>query len=160
GLPSARARPRRKSPRLARTGPLSGAEQGVAATPERPRRSFGIILVVHFMTMHSDAPLGPLVDVELKDIGPGIVSDNIEAEFAARDLAEIDFGHEDRFIVRVRPGDEVAERIDDATPTASDYSFRLIVEGRGVLGGKIPTSIELIRGQYETTALDGNVAHR
>src|SRR4051812_22756853 len=88
------------------------------------------------------------------------MADNVEVVLAAYDLRAIDLGHEDGFIIRVRAGEKVAERIDDAAAAARDDRVRVVTVDRPVIGGEVAAPVELIARQHETTALYGDVAHR
>src|SRR6266404_340948 len=75
---------------------------------------------------NADRMLGPLVDVQLKNVGAGIVADDIEVVLAADDLPEIDFRDEDCFAFGVRSCQEITKGINYTTATATDYGFRII----------------------------------
>ena len=70
--------------------------------------------------------LGPLVDVQLENVGAGIVADDIEVVLAADDLPEIDFRDEDCFAIGVWSSKEIAKGINYTTATATDYGLRII----------------------------------
>jgi len=102
--------------------------------------------------------LRPLVYVQLKNIGTGIVTDDIKIVLATNDLPEIDFGDENCFAIGVGSNKEIAEGIDDATATATDYGFRIIADVCMVVARIVPAALELIAREYEAATLDGDVA--
>jgi len=102
--------------------------------------------------------LGPLVDVQLKNVGARIVAYDIEVVLAANNLLEINFGEEDCFAIGVGSSKEIAKGINDATATATDYGFRIIAELGVVIVGKVAAALKLIAGEHEATSLDGDVA--
>src|SRR6185503_6071073 len=112
------------------------------------------------LTVDGHGLLGALVDVQLKDIRPRVVPDDVEVELAADDLRRIDVGHENRLVFGVRPGEEVAERIDDAAAAARDDRLRVVAEARAVVGGEVAAAVELIARQHEAASFDGDVPHR
>jgi hypothetical protein len=68
-----------------------------------------------------DRTLRPLVDVQLENVGTGIVAHNIEVVLTVDDLSEIDFRDENGFALRVWSGKEIPEGIHDATSAAANY---------------------------------------
>jgi len=107
----------------------------------------------------SDAPLGPFINVQLKDVRPGVMADHIQVVLPTNDLGDIDLGNKNSFAIRVRSGDEISERVDNAASAGSDHRFWIIAETRSVVGGKIATTVELIGGKNEAAALDSNVSN-
>jgi len=107
---------------------------------------------------NADRMLRPLVYVQSKNVGTGIVTDDIEIVLAANDLPEIDFGNENCFAIDVGSRKEIAKGIDDATATATDYAFRVIAEVCVVIARIVPTALELIARKHEAATLNGNVA--
>src|SRR5260221_14674142 len=103
---------------------------------------------------------GARVDVELEDIGAGVVADDVEVELATDDLGAVDFGDEDDFVFEVRAGEEIAEWVDDTTAATSYDRVWIVTKRRAVVGGKIAAAIELIAGEDKAAAFDGDVAHR
>ena len=77
-----------------------------------------------------DGALGPVVDRELEHIRPGIVPGHVEIELAAGDLAEVDFGIEDRLAFEVGPGEDGAKRVDDAG-SGIVVGDRVMMQGSG-----------------------------
>lgn len=102
--------------------------------------------------------LGPLVDLQLKNVGARIVADDIEVVLAANNLPEINFGEEDCFAIGVGSSKEIAKGINDATATATDYGFRVIAKLGVVIVGKVAAALKLIAGEHEATPLEGDVA--
>ena len=54
-----------------------------------------------------------LVDTQLKDIGPGVVTYRIEVEPGTGDLAKVDVSRQDRLAAEIRAGQDLPERPDD-----------------------------------------------
>ena len=78
--------------------------------------------------MSGDAALWPFIDVELKDVGPGVMTDNIQIELALNYPGDIDLCYQNSLAIRVRSGDEISERVDNAASARSDHRFRIIAE--------------------------------
>src|SRR5260370_6608162 len=102
--------------------------------------------------------LRPLVYMQLKNVGTGIVTDDIKIVLTADDLPEIDFGGENCFAIGVRSNKEIAEGIDDATATATDYGCRVIAEVCVVVARIVLAALELIAREHEAATLDSDVA--
>src|SRR5258708_809537 len=102
--------------------------------------------------------LGPFIDVQLENVGAGIVAGDVGVVLGANDLSKIGFRDEDCLPIGVRSSKEIAKGINDATATATDYSFRIIAEMGLVIVRKVPPPLELITGEHEATSLDGDVA--
>ncbi len=109
--------------------------------------------------MSGDGRLGAFVDVKLKDVGAGVVADNIKIVFPADDLSAIDFSDENGFVLKIRSCKEIAERVNDAASPARDHGVWIIAKGSAVVGGKIAATIELIAGEHEAATFDADVAH-
>src|ERR1700730_1531910 len=105
-----------------------------------------------------DRMLGHLLDEQLKNIGAGVVADDIEVVLAADDLPEINFRDEDCFAVGVGPSKEIAKGIDDATAAATDHGFRVVADVGGVVARKVAATLELIAREHEATPFDGDMA--
>src|SRR5216683_783334 len=101
-----------------------------------------------------------LVDVELKDIRPGIVAHNIQVVLASDDLGAIDLGDQNSFAVRVGSGKKIAEGIDNTTATAANERIRIFSKGRMILSRKVAPTVELVARKHEAPPLDGDVPHR
>ena len=86
------------------------------------------------------------------------MADDIEVVLAADDLPEIDFRDQDCFAISVWSSKEIAKGIDDATPTTTDYGFRVIAEVGVVIVREVASALKLIAREYEATSLDGDVA--
>ena len=109
--------------------------------------------------MCGDRGLLPFVDMELENVRASVVTDDIEVHFPADDLGAVDFGDEDDFVFKIGAGEKIAKRIDDATAAARDDGVWLVAERRAIVCGKVATAIELIAGENEAAAFDGDVAH-
>src|SRR5439155_1876231 len=104
--------------------------------------------------MQSDGLLRPLVDMKLKNIRPGIMTDHIEVELAADDLCAVDVGDQDRFTLHVGPREKVAEWIDDAAAATRHDCLRVVAKRRAIVRGEVGPAVELITGEHEAPALD------
>ena len=51
--------------------------------------------------MVADRPLRLFIDVELKDIGPGVMTGYIQVKFSSNDLCQIDFRNQNRLAANV-----------------------------------------------------------
>src|SRR5207253_7946253 len=67
---------------------------------------------------------GPLVDGELEDVGTRVVPGDVEVVLAARDLAEVQLGTEDRLLFENRSHQHFAGRIDDAAAAPHQERMR------------------------------------
>ena len=68
-------------------------------------------------------PFRLLVHMELENVRPRVMADDIQIILAPDDLPAIDLGGQNRLIFPVRPGQKVAKRVNDATATARDDRF-------------------------------------
>lgn len=94
--------------------------------------------------------------MELEDVGPRVVTDDIEVELAPGDFGKVDVGIKDRLPAEVRSCENLAERVDDRTAAAHHDSVRLISESRLVIGRKGAARDVLACGEDEATALEGD----
>ena len=90
-----------------------------------PTRSVRPVLIIGLLT--GTACLGtlgchwllrPLVQVELEDIWPCIMANNIQIEFSPDDLSAINLGDQNSFAFHIRSHEEITKRINDAAPAA------------------------------------------
>ena len=56
--------------------------------------------------------------MELEDIWPCIMANNIQIKFSSDDLSAINLGDQNRFAFHIRSRDEITKRINDAAPAA------------------------------------------
>src|SRR5271157_2102432 len=89
---------------------------------------------------------GLFVHVELENVGPRVMADNIQVVLATDDLSAIDLGEQNRLAFKVRSGKKIAKRIDDATAAARHHRIGIITKGRTVIIREVPPAVELIAG--------------
>ena len=71
-----------------------------------------------FCSIDADRLLLPFVYLKMKNVGPGIMADDIQIVLAAYDLCAIQLGEEDCFAIKIGAGQKIAERIHNATAAA------------------------------------------
>ena len=59
------------------------------------------------------------MDCQLEDVGSSVMADDVEIEFAADDLGQIEFGRQYAFGIERRAGQHLAQRADDTTAAAN-----------------------------------------
>src|SRR5829696_5239039 len=84
---------------------------------------------------------------------------NIEIILAARHVVQVQVGHQDIFILEGRPGQYLAQRADDTTAAPRHNYIRVVAKGGRVVVGVIASAGELVAGQHEAAALQGDVLH-
>jgi len=84
---------------------------------------------------------------------------HIEIILAADNLSAINFGGQDHLVVRVRPREKIAERIDDTTATARNDRFGIYAINGIVITRKITPPVELVAGKHQAPSLHGDVPH-
>jgi hypothetical protein len=82
--------------------------------------------------------------VKSKNIGSGVMTNDVQIIFAANNLRRVNFGDQDFFAFRVWSGKKISERVDDTTATASHDRVRILTVNRTIFPGKITSTIELI----------------
>ncbi len=78
------------------------------------RYSFSRSLLWDCLRSVGDRGLVPLIHVQLEDIRPRVVTDNIQVEFAADDLRRINFSGQYRLPLPIRSGKRISEGVHDA----------------------------------------------
>src|SRR4029450_5150894 len=102
---------------------------------------------------------GLLVHRELKDVWAGVVAHDVEVEFPANDVVEVDIGRENRFLVVDRTGNELAQRTHNAAAATGDDRARVRREVAWIVLGVVAAPRELIAGEHEAPALERDVPH-
>src|SRR5262249_16373937 len=110
-------------------------------TIDHSTRLTGEIVCIRSRRMRGDGLLGAFVDVELEHVGARVVAEDVEVILAADDVCAVDFGGEDGFALEIRPGEKIAEGIDNTASAARDHGIRVVAEWRAVVGREISAAI-------------------
>src|SRR5450631_855095 len=108
----------------------------------------------------SNRQLGFLIHQKSKNVRPRVVPGDVQVELAARDLIEIKIGEQRLLAVPGRARQDLAERPDDATTSATQDVIGVGRESVGNVRRKVVSPGELIARQNEAAALHSHVSHR
>src|SRR5258707_11351320 len=84
---------------------------------------------------------------------------NVKIKFSLGQQAAVEFGHQDRFLFKVRACQEFTERADNAASSARKHGVRFFTECGRVIFGEVATPVELVAAQDKAASLSGNMLH-
>src|SRR4029077_17256405 len=103
--------------------------------------------------------LRTLINLEMKNVRPRIVANNIQIIFSTRNLRAINLRRQNWLAAGVRSSEKIPERIDDATPSSRHDRIGISSKRRGIVLGKITLPVELIAGEHKATSLNRDMTH-
>src|SRR4029077_5026641 len=83
----------------------------------------------------------PCVNVELENVGSGVMANDVQIVFAAHNLCRVNFRDQDFFTFCVWAGKKISERVDNATAAAANDCIWILAVHRTIVRGKITSAI-------------------
>src|SRR4029453_13352700 len=124
-------------------------DQAVAGSPRGAGRAVSWATRASVSRLGYDRGLRALVDLQGKDIRPGIMTDDIEVEFSTADSFQIEVRGQDGLAAEIRAGKNLAERADDRAASAHQHGIGRVAQRHAHRGREGVLANELARGQHE-----------